>query len=1554
MPSSENIGQVNVSVGADYSPLQTAIQSAQGIAATGGKNIADALVAGAASAGNLGQTITDQFNQVAAAAASTGQSLATFDQQIAALVASGSTAAEAVSQVAAAMSSAQAPTATEAEQLNLFSEALNSVPWAEATGQLNMFAESLEPLTATGDAVGGALVQVAAAMEQLQAPIAGDAEQLALFSDALNGIPWAEANGQLNLFTDELEPLAAGITEVTAAATQLATAETEVGAAAGTATPMLNESALTLQQLAQALVAVGAAMVIVNKVEDLGAAALQANDDITRAGISLTVLTGSAGAASVEIDKLEALGQADGLSMPTLLTAATRMQALLGAAAPVPALLAQLANSAAVSGQGIDSVANAFDRLVTSGQASARTLVPLGINLGDLAKAFNDVSGTTLATEANVTSLFKALSEAQKVEVATDALQKLNGIAQQVKEQTFGGEWSALVAQWTLVMADAGKALLPVIDDLIKLTQTEIVPFLKGAIDTFNSLSQPIKDFTVFVGLASIAVVGLAVSLGTLGIAIGGVKTLLGTLGVSWVGNAAGALQVATASGEAATAIEGLGGAATVASGGLAALIAIPVASAIAATVISMGDLQERLTAAHGGVATLTQDYATWLSAQVKAAESAAAIAAAQNKVNESLAAGLITIQQATADTKALGLEADKLASTTVNLGLSIQGWVGNNLLVKNSVKELVDAANEQDIAYKTAKGTYDAMVASMASGLPVYKDHVAVAQDVANALDKLNAASAALIAPTNAVALALANQQAAAAKVSLEYKTALGVYQSVDAAYKAGLATYDQVIAAQEKLATAEQDAASAGAAIPGTLMAVDAAAKSVIASMQQLASGQDIAKASADAQATSLTLLNQDTIVLGQKLVLLTAAQHDAKIAADAGTGSLKDLRDIQEAVVKTSQELQQKQNDLALANIRAQNATAAQRGEVGLLQQALAEANLAVDQAKQKMDAGTGSAAAYASAQKAAAAAVDALNMASADASANVTRSTEAWALDASALAQAKVHLDDVTAAYGKQLASITEVQAAKKSLLDAQIVEDTENAINAAGLQTTTDKYGLLMVAVIEAQVKVDALTKAQQSGQQVADQLRSAVQNLKTAQDALNSTEQQAAEAFPITTQAMDAQEKAAVALGNTLVDVTKKTENLLDAQETMDTFSFTPAGGKAVYALGQAPSFGGNAGAFNDQFQSSALVAPGTSTTVDQLNALITKLDAVAISSGQTGSALTKLESAAQAYYVAHNYTAPTLADLIGQAAATAATGTGTAASGATVSSGGTATSATSSSISSGTLDTAAAGGAYPGVVIHQAAGELLYVTLSGQVGSGNQQIAASSTSDQANATSALAASSTALTVAQAADTMTTLVQALVGLQAQSAALVGSQTNIPGGISTAAAAAQGVPKTFTGTWTDGKRYENGVPVNGTVNGVVFVDGVAQNSQTGQSNSVGTSGNGTAGQGGGYLPTSEDYQAKVAAAQAAAAAAGVPWDGSVPWDGYGNSTVKNIGAVQPVSVPTAGSGSGGGVTMMADFSGANFSGADAASIKDMLTQVLPDMLTRSLRDSGARF
>ena len=1388
MPQSENIGQVNVSVGADYSSLQAAIQGAESIAATGGKDIANALVAGASSASNLGQTITDQFAQVSAAAAATGTSLEAFDSQMAALVASGSTTSEALSQIAASMASAQAP---------------------------------------------------------------------------------------INLFTDEIEPLAAEITAASGAAENFAAAENAVASSTAQASTEVQKSALTLQELAQALIAVGAAMVIVNKIEELGTAALQASDDITRAQISLTVLTGSAAAAADEIDKLDALGQSDGLSMPALLTAATRMQALLGATAQVPELLAQLANSAAVSGQGIESAANAFDRMATSGTAAARQLVPLGINLGDLANALNTLSGTSIATESNVASLFKQLSETERIEVLSQSLQKLNGIAAQARDETFGGQWAALAAQWSTVMADAGQALLPVIDDLIKLTETDIVPFLKGAIDLFRAIPGPIKDFTVLLGLTTIAALGTAAALGTLGIAIGGIKTLVTTLGFSTA--AAEITEVGAAVAEVGTAAE-------VAEGGLA----------IAG--VALSEFLVPIAAVVAGAGLL---YAVFSD----------------------------TAEAAT-----------KVSSSISFAGAQID-------LAADGVRAIAKATTESTTAFGLAVQSYNQLNDQLAQGK-------ATETEVAQAIAAMNAEFAKLPGSIEPVGLALANQALAAHNASNAYQTAKEVFQTVLAAYNAGAPVYAQLVQAQDALTASEKAAAAAGVPIPGTLEAIDTAAKQVTSSMVALASSHDIAAAKALAQSDSLRTLSQDVIVGSQKLALLATAQADAQRAADTHRGSEDQLRVIMDAVGKAAADLQQKQDALALATVRADNAAMEQQGAVGLAAQAVREASLAVQNAQRDFEAGTISAGAYTNAQKALVTAETALHQVQADTAVNVTRSTAAWAAADVELATARAKVADVTQAYRDHLATMQDVVSAQKAALAAQIAEDQENAVAATGTVGLTDKVSLYTQILAAAKAKLDDLTAASHTGQVQATDLAAAQDAVTSATNSLKQAQDACAPPVRYLNQQLDEQAGSAASANKALETIPPTLDSIASAlKEVSDAFSTAKSASDAFtlsaqpgYKLSIANTPGGGFVVSEVPTPETAfkLALAGAISTADEQSNPNNRTDAASLDRQALAEAQATLQvyqdafKAGSGLVTAQQVTTAAQAVVAAQQAIAALTGG--------VSSSASGTGLISSVVSgaaapSGTLDSAAAGGTYPGVVIHQAAGELLYVALSNG-GTPVSQASGGSTVDQSNATSALAASSTALAVSQAAGTISDVVGALVDLTGTIGTLAGTvtaakqSTFAPGGTVTAS-----LPKGFTGTWTDGKRYQDGVLVNGVLNGINYINGVPQYSQVGGTNVTGTPTGGNVGQqGNSFLPTADEFKQQTVQASGAAA----------------QGALQTASGVLSQPVAARADNGAGTLTLNADFSGANFSGADAASIKAAIETVLPDVLTRQLRDSGARY
>ena len=119
------------------------------------------------------------------------------------------------------------------------------------------------------------------------------------------------------------------------------------------------------------------------------------------------------------------------------------MQAMLGPTADVDTILGQLANSAAVMGKSIDAVSSSFDRMVLSGNTNARTLSTMGLSLDALGKSAVQLGLDSDAADAQMKGWFKDFDQSDRISILTGALQNLSGIAQEVAQNTFGGQCAA-------------------------------------------------------------------------------------------------------------------------------------------------------------------------------------------------------------------------------------------------------------------------------------------------------------------------------------------------------------------------------------------------------------------------------------------------------------------------------------------------------------------------------------------------------------------------------------------------------------------------------------------------------------------------------------------------------------------------------------------------------------------------------------------------------------------------------------------------------------------------------------------------------------------------------------------------------------------------------------------------------------------------------------------------------------------------------------------------------------------------------------------------------
>ncbi len=262
---------------------------------------------------------------------------------------------------------------------------------------------------------------------------------------------------------------------------------------------------------------------------DLAKEALNAADAITKTTIALTTLTGSGEKAEEILVGLEELGMKDGLRMPGLRDAATQMEALLPAGTDVVEVLGHIADGAAVMGKGIEQGAQAFDRIVEGGMLSTRTLSNLGLRMDDIGAAMTELGASADVMAAGTKKAFSELDKEGRVAVVTEALQKLDGVAKKVADETFGGAWNRAANQFEKDMEGMGAA---------------IMPMALQALPAVESAMKAVLATAVLVGTGLQVLVDGVVGLTT--IALSSIKGLAQTWAEAMSGNFKGAITTAT------------------------------------------------------------------------------------------------------------------------------------------------------------------------------------------------------------------------------------------------------------------------------------------------------------------------------------------------------------------------------------------------------------------------------------------------------------------------------------------------------------------------------------------------------------------------------------------------------------------------------------------------------------------------------------------------------------------------------------------------------------------------------------------------------------------------------------------------------------------------------------------------------------------------------------------------------------------------------------------------------------------------------------------------
>lgn len=1265
---------------------------------------------------------------------------------------------------------------------------------------------------ADSENIGGIDVSIGADYSQLQADFAsaqtasqtaGSAIADAFNSTAATGVDaLTEALGTLN---DTLTGLSGQVSDLSGSLDEYTTSAEHAGEAS-------EEAETGLAAMAEQMAAVGEALVITEGMRELGTEALTAADAITHASIALTTITGSGDQAKETIEGLDAIGQSDGLAMPSLLSAATRMQAILGPATDVNEELKLVADGAAVMGTDIETATTKFDQMATAGTASARTLTALGISLASLATTYNSVIEGSDETASSVAASFKALDQSQRIDVLNAALQTLGGTAEQVANQTFGGQWQQLANSWEGIMVQAGQALLPVISGLTDFTKTDIIPFLQDLVDDWKSLSPPMQEAAVVVALAVAAVVPLTGALAATGLAVSGLTALLpaldgllATIGITAATTATeeGAATAATiALGEASETAGVEVGAAGVAAAGAGAIVGGVLAAALVAGAVMWADWKTRVDAAQSSVQGIIPAFNGWLEAQVTGAKTAVQLEAAQASVNQAFSDGLIAPAQ----------YAKLLAE--------------------------VDAASK-------------ALLSTYISTLP-----------------QLTILTDATLKATSTHALlsqALADTQTNLAKV--------------ETGYQAGTSTAQQLLAAQTAVTTAQNALNASLGPTPGSLEAITAAAQSLANTTGTVISAQQQQESTQAAQNASLDLAAAAYSTSQEKLALLTTAVNDAKSAYDGSVASRSNVIAAEQNLQKeytASQKVAQTLTDTVgtYASTMQTSVAAAQKTELAGLQDLAS----AIGPVATNFLGLTGNIADLQS------------KMTGFGVVATTTGSTALAGLQ-NALDEAKAKTADLSAemANGAQVGEQYEKALTKQ--MQAQVALDQETAALTTGLSTNTDQISLLTVAVAEAQAKVNDLTTAVQNGLPVQAQLLSAETALTASQKNLN--EAVSASHTPLTTASTDVKTLTydaanaipvmgdlGVAMGDVGVKALGMATSVQSAVNSVEAAINSIAGTSAGFSgSGRVTETG--FGSFGQPIYSVTATLPPETVFKDAMEAAIAAADQQSNPKGGTDPLSVATEALAEAtatlkvdqqYFGQTSSTGSQLVTVSALQSAQSAVATaqsalanlqggsssgavvlapgggviGTVSNGVVVPTGTTASITTdTTAATSTTQDTSSYGGSYPGVVAHQAAGEVWVVDTSGVASgsSGGTATAAGST----DATSALAATSTADVVASAADTIATVVSQL-GLISQSTSQLGAGQY--GALDNAAVATGGTTSLGSVTSATGYFAINGIVVylvagqlaNGAYNGLTFVNGVATGVAAGAAASSGPIGN----------------------------------------------------------------------------------------------------------------
>jgi len=358
------------------------------------------------------------------------------------------------------------------------------------------------------------------------------AEQMALFGEALDQIPFAEASGQLNLFTTELEPIS-GQTEAVSESIQTAEESTrswkdilsalidkltETGEAEAHAENHAAEFAKEMLALAGIGLSLEAAKEMI--VETFEAFAKE-----ERATEALTALMHSSEEAEKAVESLRKTSLALAVSDDVLRNTFQQMVAREFEVERLPKLLESVADASRAMNSSFEGTSMTVERMIQSGTLNNRMLTRLGLSIQDVAKIMEVSAG-------DAPKYFKELDQSERIDVVTSALEKFKGLARSTAGD-LTGSWQNLKNTAEHTFEDIGKQLEPLAKEFLAWARDSIGAVKEMALNVidfgkqFAALPGIVKESILLIGvaMASNPTVAMAVSLFQLALAAQGARS---------------------------------------------------------------------------------------------------------------------------------------------------------------------------------------------------------------------------------------------------------------------------------------------------------------------------------------------------------------------------------------------------------------------------------------------------------------------------------------------------------------------------------------------------------------------------------------------------------------------------------------------------------------------------------------------------------------------------------------------------------------------------------------------------------------------------------------------------------------------------------------------------------------------------------------------------------------------------------------------------------------------------------------------------------------------